>query len=65
MTTRQCFVPHNAFGRQMINTLAQKIECSIDHVKLNPRTETISFCITCNDRDAIKIETILKRFDLV
>lgn len=65
MTTRQCFVPHNAFGRQMINTLIQKIECSIDHVKLNSNTGTIQFCITCNDKDSVKIEKILKRFDLL
>ena len=65
MTTRQYYIPRNAFGRNIMNLIIQKVECSVGDFKRNSESDTIRFSITCNNKDILKVEKILKRYDLM
>ena len=65
MTTRVYYVPRNQFGRHVMNMIVDKVGCSVGDFKLNRQSDTIRFCITCNDKDVAKVEHILERYDLI
>ncbi len=65
MTTRIYYVPRNQFGRHIMNVIIEKVGCSVGDFKLNRQSDTIRFCVTCNDKDISKVEHILSRYDLI
>lgn len=65
MTTRIYFIPHNQIGRQIMNTIITKFECSVGDLKLNRQTDTIRFPITCESQYIPRIEALLRRYDMM
>ena len=65
MTTRVYYVPRNQVGRYIMNVIVEKVGCSVGNFKLNRQSDTIRFCVTCNDKDVSKVEHILARYDLL
>ena len=65
MTTRTYYMPKNRISLYIINTIVDKVGCSIGEIKVQRISDTIRVPITCNDIDVKRIEKILKRFDLL
>lgn len=63
--TRNYFVPRNCVGRHVMNTIVNKIPCSIGDFRLKRESDTIQFTITCDAKDFVKVERILKRYDML
>jgi hypothetical protein len=45
--------------------MVSKVGCSIGDLKVSNQTNTIRVPITCNDKDIIKIERVLKNYDML
>ena len=63
--TRNYYIPRNCIGRQVMNTIVDRIGCSVGDFKINRETNTIKFTVTCDLRDFPKVERILKRYDMM
>lgn len=64
MTTRTYYLPKNRFALYVLNKIVDKIGCSLGDIKIM-RYDAIRVPITCNENDVLKIETILKTFDMI
>ena len=65
MTTRTYYMPKNRISLYIINTIVDKVGCSIGEIKVQHISNTIRVPITCNDMDVKRIEKILKRYDIL
>ena len=65
ITTRNYYIPKNMIGRHVMNTIVDRIECSIGNFKINRNTDAIRFTVTCNLKDIPYIEKILRRYDMM
>ena len=65
MTTRTYYLPKNRFALHVINYMVSKVGCSIGELKVNRQTDTIRVPITCNDIDVVKVERVLKTYDML
>ena len=65
MTTRTYYLPRNRIALHVINYMVSKVGCSIGDLKVSQQTNTIRVPITCNDKDIIKIERVLKNYDML
>ena len=65
MTTRTYYLPKNRIAFYIINYIISKVGCSIGELKVNRQADTIRVPITCNDSDVVKIERILKIYDML
>lgn len=63
--TRNYYIPRNCIGRQVMNTIVDRIGCSVGDFKVNKEANTIKFTVTCDLRDFPKVERILKRYDMM
>lgn len=63
MTTRTYYMPKSRISLYIINTLIQKVGCSIGDIKVVQ--ETLRVPITCNDTDIKKIEKVLTVYDIL
>jgi hypothetical protein len=48
-----------------MNTIVERVGCSVGDFKLNKETNTIKFTVTCELGDFPKIEKILKRYGMM
>ena len=63
MTTRTIYVPANAFGRELLNTIWERINCSMGEIR---KLDTVlRVPITLPEREICKLEKILQTFDLM
>ncbi len=65
---RNYYVPKNAFGRQIINRIIDKIGGSIEKISFVRDTEgkeLINVSYSCNKRDLPSVEKILKFYDIL
>lgn len=65
MTTRTYYLPKNRIALHVINYMVSKVGCSIGELKVNRQANTIRVPITCNDVDVVKIERILRTYDML
>lgn len=65
MITRIYYLPKNRIALHLVNYMVSKVGCSIGELKVNNQSDTIKVPITCNDTDIVKIERILKRYDMI
>ena len=65
IATRNYYVSRNCIGRQVMNTIVDKVPCSVSNFKINREADTIRFTITCELKDIPKVEKILKRYDMI
>ena len=65
METRIYYVPWNQFGRQIMNTVVERVGCSVGDFKVNRQSETIRFSITCTRKDVSKVEKILAFYGIL
>ena len=65
MTTRTYYMPKNRISLYIINTIVDKVGCSIGEIKVQRISDTIRVPITCNDIDVKRVEKILKRYDIL
>lgn len=65
MTTRTYYMPKNRISLYIINTIIDKVGCSIGEIKVQHISNTIRVPITCNDMDVKRVEKILKRYDIL
>lgn len=65
LITRNYYVPKNIIGRQVMNTIVDKVGCNVGDFKINRQSDTIRFTITCNLQDVPHIEKILKRYNMM
>jgi len=63
--TRNYYIPRNMIGRQVMNTIVDKVGCSVGDFKFNRESNTIKFTVTCEMNDFPKIEKILERYDML
>lgn len=63
--TRNYYVPRNLVGRSVMNTIVDKVPCSVGDIRINRASNTIKFTITCASADIRKIEKILRRYDML
>ena len=63
MTTRTIYVPANAFGREVLNFIWERVSCSMGEIhKLD---NVLRAPITLPEREVEKLEKILLKFDLM
>lgn len=63
MVTRTVYVPANYIGRHVLGYIWQRVACSfgdITHVG-----ETLRTTLTMPEREIVKLEKILQKFDLI
>jgi len=65
IATRNYFVPRNNIGRYVMNTIVDKVSCSVGDFKVNRASNTIRFTVTCNVKDFAQVEKILQRYDML
>lgn len=65
MTTRTYYLPKNRIALHIINYIISKVGCSIGELKVNRQADTIRVPVTCNDVDVVKIERILKTYNML
>jgi len=65
MTTRSYYVPRNQIGRYIMNTVVDRVGCSVEDFKPSVSSDTIRFTITCRDKDIPTVEQILKIYDIL
>lgn len=65
MTTRTYYLPRNQVSRYVMNRIIEKVGCSIDDVRPSRNTDTLRFSITCNTKDIVIVEKILKLYDMI
>ena len=63
--TRNYYIPRNCIGRQVMNSIVDRIPCSIGDFKINKNSNTIKFTITCELADFRKVERILRYYDML
>ena len=63
MTTRTYYMPKNRISVHVINTLVERIGCSIGDIKLV--NDTMRVPITCNDVDVKRVERILSIYNMI
>lgn len=64
MTTRTYYVPRNQIGRYVINTVVERVGCSIGDITPS-LIGVMRFTITCNEKDIPTVERILKNYNLM
>lgn len=65
MTTRTYYVPRNQIGRYVMNTVVERVGCSVEDFKPNIASDVIRFTITCRDKDIPVVERILKVYNIL
>ena len=63
--TRNYYVPKNQIGRYLINRIVEKVDCSVDNIKVNRDSETIRVTFSFQEKDAKTVERILKTYGLM
>lgn len=63
--TRNYYVPKNQVGRYLINRIIEKIDCSVDNIKVNHESETLRVTLSFQEKDAKTVERILKMYGLM
>ena len=62
MTTRSYYVPRNQIGHYIINTVVDKVSCSIGDIVPYTFMDVMRFTITCRDKDIPKVERIIGQY---
>lgn len=62
MTTRSYYVPHNQIGHYIINTVIDKVSCSIGDIVPYTFLGVMRFTITCRDKDIPTVERIIEQY---
>ena len=62
MVTRTVYVPANAFGRNVLALIWEKISCSMGEIRKVENALCVT--ITMPEREVVKVERILQTFDL-
>lgn len=65
MTTRTYYLPRERFSLMVLNKIVDKVGCSIGDIKVSQKADCLKVPITCNDKDIVRIEKILYRFDMI
>lgn len=63
MTTRTIYVPANAFGREVLNLIWERVSCSMGEIR--KLDNVLRTPITLPEREVEKLEKILLKFDLM
>lgn len=63
METRTYYFPYNTFGRHILNYVIQNVGCSVGSIR--KVTDSLAVSITSPTREIVKIERILKTYDLM
>ena len=63
METRTVYVPANAFGREVLNLIWEKIGCSMGEIRKIDNVLRVP--ITLPEREVKTLEKILLKFDLM
>lgn len=61
MTTRTYYVPRNQIGRYVINTVVERVGCSIGDITPS-LIGVMRFTITCRDKDIPTVERIINQY---
>lgn len=62
MTTRSYYVPRNQIGHYIINTVIDKVSCSIGDIVPYTCMNVMRFTITCRDKDIPTVERIIGQY---
>lgn len=62
MTTRSYYVPRNQIGHFIINTVIDKVSCSIGDIVPYTFMNVMRFTITCRDKDIPTVEHIIDQY---
>lgn len=62
MTTRSYYVPRNQIGHYIINTVVDKVSCSIGDIVPYTFMDVMRFTITCRDKDIPTVERIISQY---
>ena len=62
---RNYYIPRNCIGRQVMNTIVERVGCSVSDFRLNKSSNTIKFTVTCELKDFSKIEKLLRRYGML
>lgn len=65
MITRTIFVPANQLGRSILEYIWSHVSCSMGEIRKADYGATLSVAITMPERELVKVERILLRFDLM
>jgi hypothetical protein len=63
MITRTIYVPANAFGRQLLEQIWERVSCSMGDI--HKVDNMLRVAITMPERELVKVENILQKFDLI
>ena len=63
MITRTIYVPANAFGRQLLEQIWERVSCSMGDIR--KVDNMLRVAITMPERELVKVENILQKFDLI
>lgn len=63
METRTYYFPFNTFGRHVLNYVIEHVGCSVGSIR--KVTDNLAVSITTPTREIIKIERILKTYNLM
>lgn len=61
--TKTYYFPCNGFGRAVLNSIINKVGCSIGEIR--KVADTIAVPITINQKDVTSVERILQTYDLL
>lgn len=62
MITRSYYVPRNQIGHFIINTVVDKVSCSIGDIVPYTFMDVMRFTITCRDKDISTVERIIGQY---
>lgn len=62
MITRSYYVPRNQIGHFIINTVVDKVSCSIGDIVPYTFMDVMRFTITCRDKDIPMVERIIGQY---
>ena len=65
MVTRTYYMPNNNVSRLLINSIINRVGCSIGEMKVNKDRDTIRIPITCDQKDIETVEKILKMYGIL
>lgn len=65
MVTRTYYMPRNRIATHVLNSIVDKVGCSIGNIKISRKLDCIRVPITCPEKDVIKIERILQNYDML
>lgn len=63
MVTRTIYVPANAFGRQLLEQIWEHVSCSMGDICRVDNMFRVA--ITMPEREVVKVENILHKYDLI